>query len=154
MFSQTVEYALRAMVQLAYTSSDGCSTDVLAQSTQVPRAYLSKVLQGLRRAGLVRSQRGIGGGVYLERPPEQISILEVINAVEPVERILTCPLGLKSHGSRLCPLHAKVDSAIALIQESFCNTTLADIIATGTYGSRPLCESPTPAEPQMPSFEK
>lgn len=140
MFSQTVEYALRAMVQLAYAGEQGISTDQLAHLTQVPRAYLSKVIQGLRTSGLIRSQRGIGGGVYLNRPPESITILEVVNAVEPVKRILSCPLGLKSHGRNLCPLHAKVDSALASIESCLGGATLADMISGKSENLLPMCE--------------
>ncbi len=143
MFSQTVEYALRAMVQLAYSADKGCSTDVMAQTTQVPRAYLSKVLQSLRRAGLVESRRGAGGGIALARPPADISILEVINAVDPIRRISTCPLGLKSHGSRLCPLHSRLDNAFEKIEESCRESSLQDIIEAPHHGSKPLCEPAT-----------
>ena len=140
MFSQTVEYALRAMVQLAYAGSEGCSTDHLAQRTQVPRAYLSKVLQGLREAGLVKSRRGVGGGIRLLNAPEEISILAVVNAVEPIKRIETCPLGIQAHGNQLCPLHAKVDGALQMIEDSFGNTTLADVISGKHQGLLPLCD--------------
>ena len=57
MISQSVEYALRAVVQLAYHSPNSCTTDEIAKVTQVPSAYLSKVLQGLNKAGIVKSQR-------------------------------------------------------------------------------------------------
>lgn len=140
MFSQTVEYALRAMVQLAYAGEEGSSTDELAKLTRVPRAYLSKVVQGLRASGLLRSQRGIGGGVYLSKSPDEITILEVVNAVEPMQRIYTCPLGLKSHGRNLCPLHAKIDSALESMEECFGNTTLADMIAGKGDNVLPMCE--------------
>ena len=139
MFSQTVEYALRAMVQLTYAAPAACSTDTVAATTQVPRAYLSKVLQALRKAELVQSRRGIGGGICLARPADQITILQVVNAVEPVKRISTCPLGIESHGERLCPLHSKVDAAIATIEASFAATTLAEIVSAPHRGSKPLC---------------
>jgi Rrf2 family transcriptional regulator, nitric oxide-sensitive transcriptional repressor len=141
MLSQTVEYALRAMVQLTYIAPKACATDELSQTTQVPRAYLSKVLQGLRRAGVVQSRRGVGGGVCLARPAEEITLLEVVNAVEPLRRIATCPLGLASHGRRLCPLHRKLDNAFAQVEASFADTTLAEIVATPHHGSKPLCET-------------
>ncbi|MCA9127788.1 MAG: Rrf2 family transcriptional regulator [Planctomycetales bacterium] len=141
MLSQTVEYALRAMVQLTYAAPHPSSTEVLAQTTQVPRAYLSKVLQSLRRAGLVQLQRGNGGGVRLGRAPGDVSILEVVNAVEPIRRISTCPLGLSSHGQRLCPLHGKLDAAFAVLEASFAETTLADIVSAPHGGSKPLCNS-------------
>jgi Rrf2 family transcriptional regulator, nitric oxide-sensitive transcriptional repressor len=139
MLSQTVEYALRAMVQLTYVAPEACSTDVLAATTQVPRAYLSKVLQALRRAGIVQSQRGIGGGVCLAKSPADISILEVVNAVDPIRRIATCPLGLAAHGKRLCPLHKKLDLAFETVERSFAETSLAEIVAAPHQGSKPLC---------------
>ena len=143
MLSQTLEYALRAMVQLSYVAPSACSTDILAQTTQVPRAYLSKVLQSLRKSGLIRTQRGLGGGVCLAKEPKDITILEVVNAVEPIQRIPTCPLGLITHGSRLCPLHRKLDIALAAMEASFRSTTLSDIIHSEHGGSKPLCDAQT-----------
>ena len=64
MFSQTVEYALRVVVHLAVdVSPSPRTTDQIATATRVPKAYLSKVIQGLGRANIVQSKRGIGGGV-------------------------------------------------------------------------------------------
>jgi len=145
-FSQTVEYALRAMVQLAYAGPAGSSTDELAQKTQVPRAYLSKVLQGLRVAGFLKSQRGVGGGVCLILQPEHVTILDVVNAVEPIVRIHTCPLGIESHGRNLCPLHTKMDCTYASIEASLGATTLADVIAGKSFGLLPLCSMPNHIE--------
>ena len=77
MFSQTVEYALRAIVILAHKSPQAGTTDQIAEATQVPKPYLSKVLQNLGRNDIVRSQRGIGGGVSLVKLPAELTILEV-----------------------------------------------------------------------------
>jgi Rrf2 family protein len=139
MLSQTVEYALRAAVYLAYQAPEARTTDQIAEATRVPKAYLSKVLQSLGRAGLVHSQRGLGGGMTLTRPPEELTILEVVNAVEPIERIRTCPLGLQAHGIKLCPLHRRVDAALAMVEKAFAQTTLAEVLAEPT-NSPPLCE--------------
>src|SRR4051812_12900829 len=89
MFSQTVEYALRAVVHLADKSPSPRTTDQIAAATRVPKAYLSKVLQGLCRAGVAKSQRGIGGGITLTKVPSELTILEVVEAVEPLGRITT-----------------------------------------------------------------
>lgn len=140
MFSQTVEYALRAVVFLADKAPAACTTDQIAEATQVPKPYLSKVLQNLRRSDVVRSQRGIGGGVMLVKTPAELTILEVVNAVEPIKRISTCPLGLKSHGSNLCPLHRRMDDALASVETAFQNTTLAEVLSEPT-GSPPLCDA-------------
>ena len=140
MFSQTVEYALRAIVFLADKSPNACTTDQIAEATKVPKPYLSKVLQNLGRNAIVRSQRGIGGGVMLVKSPAELTILEVVNAVEPIERIATCPLGLKSHGKNLCPLHRRMDEALASVEAAFAKTTLAEVLSEPT-GSPPLCET-------------
>src|SRR3954449_13114835 len=98
MFSQTVEYALRAVVHLAYEAPEARTTAQIADATQVPRDYLAKILQGLAKKGIVVTQRGGGGGVSLVKDPADLTILDVVNAVEPIGRIITCPLGLKTHG--------------------------------------------------------
>ncbi len=66
----------------------------------------------------------------LAREASSISLLEIVNAVEPIPRILSCPLDLPTHQLRLCPLHRKLDEAHALVEQSFATTTLGDLIAT------------------------
>jgi Rrf2 family protein len=139
MFSKTVEYALRAVVHLAHEAPAARTTAQIADATQVPRDYLAKILQGLARGGIVTTQRGVGGGVTLGRDPADLTILDVVNAVEPIRRITTCPLGLKTHGVRLCPLHRRVDEAMALVEKAFGGTTLAEVLAEPS-DSVPLCE--------------
>ncbi|MCX7409447.1 MAG: Rrf2 family transcriptional regulator [Planctomycetota bacterium] len=142
MFSQTVEYALRAVVYLAGQAPEARTTDQISEATQVPKPYLSKVLQNLGRSDIVRSQRGVGGGVTLVKTPAELTILEVVDAVEPIVRIETCPLGLKSHGKHLCPLHRRMDDALAMVQSAFQKTTLAEILAEPS-SSTPLCDVPS-----------
>lgn len=148
MLSQTVEYSLRAMVYLAGQDGRSCTTEQISRVTLVPAPYLSKVLQNMNRAGLVRSQRGIHGGFSLLKPPDEITILEVVNAVEPVQRIRTCPLGLASHGIHLCPLHRRLDDALATVEEAFRASTLAEVLADPSP-SIPLCEFP-PQQSETP----
>jgi Rrf2 family protein len=139
MFSQTVEYALRAVAFLAQNSPHACTTEQIATATLVPKAYLSKVLQSLVRGGLIKSQRGIGGGMTLIASPSDLSILDVVNAVEPIERIEYCPLGIQSHGKHLCPLHRRLDNALASVEEAFRGSCLADVLAESD-ASTPLCD--------------
>ena len=141
MFSQTVEYALRAIVHLADQAPNPCTTEQIAKATKVPQAYLSKVLQSLRQSNVVHSQRGIGGGISLVKTPAELNLLEVVNAVDPICRIKTCPLGLKGHGANLCPLHRKLDDAMKETETAFSDTTLADILSSST-SSYPLCNEP------------
>jgi Rrf2 family transcriptional regulator, nitric oxide-sensitive transcriptional repressor len=141
MFSQTVEYALRAVVQLAGAPTQPQTTEKIARATKVPQAYLAKVLQNLVQAGIVRSQRGIGGGISLVKSPAELTILEVVNAVDPIRRIRTCPLDLAAHGARLCPLHRRVDNALALVENAFRQTTLQEVLDEPSE-SIPLCDFP------------
>ena len=150
MFSQTVEYALRAVVHLADHSPTPRTTDQIAAATLVPKAYLSKVIQGLCRANIVQSRRGLGGGVALARTPAELTILDVVNAVEPIARIRQCPLGLKSHGVHLCPLHRRMDQALGMVEAAFRDTTLAEVLAEPTQ-SHPLCEVPKAVKLRPPS---
>jgi len=87
----------------------------------------------------LKSQRGVGGGITLAKPAADLSILEVVNAVDPIQRIKTCPLGLKTHGVRLCPLHRRMDDALATVEAAFGGTTLAEVLSEPTH-SPPLCE--------------
>jgi Rrf2 family protein len=139
MFSQTTEYALRAVVWLAVHHDSPQTTQQIAAATRVPAGYLSKVMQALGRADLVGSQRGLHGGFVLSRPPEAINVLEVVDAVDPIRRIEICPLGLKSHGQKLCALHRRLDNAIAHIEKTLAESTLADLLLEPS-DSRPLCD--------------
>jgi Rrf2 family transcriptional regulator, nitric oxide-sensitive transcriptional repressor len=141
MFTQTVEYALRALVALAARPGEPQSNRELAELTKVPGPYLSKVLQLLTHEGLVEARRGVHGGFVLSRPAKQITILEAVNAVDGIQRIKTCPLGLKAHGKRLCPLHKKMDTALADMERAFGSTTLADVLSVPGQ-SVPLCDFP------------
>src|SRR5262245_46906388 len=117
MFSQTAEYALRAVVYLAAQGGEPRTAQQIAEVTRVPAGYLSKVMQALSRAGLVHSQRGLGGGFTLAVPPADLTVLDVVQAVDPIRRIKSCPLGIKGHVN-LCPLHRRLDQAIALVEKA------------------------------------
>jgi Rrf2 family transcriptional regulator, nitric oxide-sensitive transcriptional repressor len=138
MISQTVEYALRAMTLLAQNVDFPVTIQTIAARGQIPAPYLSKLLQGLTRAGLVKAQRGVGGGYILTRKPNEISLADVINVMEPLQRITKCPLGITGHIA-LCPLHSKLDQALAAVEKAFQETSLADLCTT--QGSIPLCSS-------------
>ena len=138
MLSKTAEYALRVAVCLAQSPDALASADELAEVTKIPRRYLHKVVQDLARGGLVRSQSGPGGGYSIAKSSKKITILDVVNAVAPLERIRHCPLGLTSH-TRLCPLHRELDKAYAETEKAFARVTL-DQLLRSTSTIVPLCE--------------
>ena len=140
MFSNTVEYALRAIVHLAHEAPAARTTAQIAEATRVPKDYLSKILQDLAEVGIVRTQRGVGGGVSLAKSPEELTILDVVNAIDPIVRYTTCPLKLPNHGANLCPLHRRMDEAMATVEEAFRRSTLAEVLADPSNTSVPLCD--------------
>lgn len=137
MISQTAEYALRAMVFLAMQKSAATGQGI-AETTKVPPGYLSKIMQQLVKRKLVNSQRGIGGGFVLARQPKDISILDVVNAVDPIDKITTCPLDIKSHGLNLCPLHKRLSTAVAHVEKAFAESNLGELVEES---QSPLCTS-------------
>ncbi len=138
MILKTAEYALRAVVVLARDPGRAYSADEIAKATRMPRRYAHKVLQALVRGRLVRSQPGPGGGYALLHSPEEVSILDVVEAVEPIPRIRRCPLGLKSH-TKLCPLHQQLDEAAAATERAFAQVTIAQLLNQAD-SVPPLCE--------------
>jgi hypothetical protein len=67
-----------------------------------------------------------------------MSVLDVINIVEPIQRIRTCPLGISAHGSHLCPLHKRLDAAMAIVESAFRESSIGDLLSEPSR-SKPLC---------------
>lgn len=156
LFSQTTEYALRAVVYLGQSYKEKAlrTSQEISEITKVPAPYLVKVLQSLTKAGIVNSQRGLGGGFSLAIPPSELTVLTVINAVDPLERITSCPLKLEAHGENLCPLHKELDGVIANAQSVLAAATIEVLLSTETT-SIPLCNVLTlkPAGDKNCSFQ-
>jgi len=130
MLSQSAEYALRAVVHLASVAPAPRTTEQLAAAVHVPQAYLAKLLHRLVQEQVVRSQRGIGGGFTLARRPEELTILMVVNAVAPIRRINLCQLRQAGQDVQLDLLHQRLDRALALVEEVFATTTLAEVVVS------------------------
>lgn len=148
--SQTAEYALRAVVWLAQNPGVPQTTQQLADGTQVSVSYLPKVLQPLARAGILSSQRGIKGGYTLQTQPDDLAVLDIVNCVDPLQRIKRCPLKLATHTNGLCPLHRMLDDAVVDIERRFSGLKIADLLRGG--GHKPLCDA-SPAAPQIISID-
>lgn len=132
MISKTAEYAVRACLWLAEHPGQAWTVHHIADAIRVPAKYLAKVMQLLGRAALVRAQPGPGGGFALSRTPSQVCILDVIEAVEPLPRIRSCPVGMPDHDTELCPLHARLDRAVASVEDTFRQCTLAELLNDST----------------------
>jgi len=149
MFSRTTEYALRAVVYLAAQSGQPRTIGQMAEVTRVPTDYLSKVMQNLRKAGLVHSQRGLHGGFTLGVPPAELTVYDVVQAVEPIRRIEKCPLGIKDH-INLCPLHRRLDEAMDMVEQALRRSTIAELLVEPARSRGipiPLCPWPADERP-------
>jgi Rrf2 family protein len=125
--SQTADYALRAMLHLAAKHGSMVRSHDLADATQISQSYLSKVLRHLASAELVLSARGPHGGFALSRPPSEISVLQVLNAVEPHRARRRRAIHATETDS--LPVLDLLDKALASIEGAFRRTSLAELMA-------------------------
>lgn len=136
MFTQTTEYALRAMACLAQHQDQLVATTQLAQWTRVPSNYLAKVLQQLAAAGLVTGRRGVGGGYKLAKNAEETTLFDIVKAVGRIGRIPSPPVPVHADNWTLSPLYIKIDEAIADVIERFEAISLQDLAANPEVGAR------------------
>lgn len=140
LLSEAAESGLRAVVWMSKDPSKSYKVKEIADGIQAAPGYLIKVLQALSKFGLVTAKRGSQGGFCLVRSPDKIRALEVINAVDPIERIKTCPLKLDEHGRQLCALHRQIDNALAQVEDTFRSVSIERLLnASGR--PMPLCHS-------------
>lgn len=137
MLSTTAEYALRMMVLLVERGGRPTTSATLSEEARVPQQYASKVLSILRRGGMVKGKRGRYGGFVLGCDPAVVTLLDVVNIIEPLGRITECPLGRLDHASQLCPVHAQIDKAIAHLERELADLTLAVLVQQSDRP--PLC---------------
>ena len=76
------DYAVRAAVELAAHPDGPLTSEAIAAAQDIPKAFLASILQDLRRAGLVHSRRGADGGHRLVGPPEEVSVADVVRAID------------------------------------------------------------------------
>jgi len=123
------EYAVRGIVYLATRPGDRvCLLSEIAEAVDVPQTFLAKIFQQFSKIGLVRSYRGTGGGFVLGRPPENISLLEVVEAVEgPItpNRCVSAPG--ECDRSSFCKVHPVWVDVQARIRDILASVTLKDL---------------------------
>jgi Rrf2 family protein len=152
MFSSKSEYGVRVMVELARRTHDGSVVSLaeIAERNEMPLAYLEHLVARLRKAGLVDSRRGARGGYLLARPPHQITMAEIIEALEgsiaPIECISLGPDGTivcsrESGASHACPTKLLWTRVRSSIVRTLMETTLRDLVGA----ERPLAVADTDA---------
>lgn len=127
MVSQTAEYALHAVLFLAISGGGPAVAQQIAEATGVPKGYLHKILRRLGKAGILGSQRGVGGGYLLLKRADQISVLDVILATE-LSRSKPPATGTPHDPD---PVHRLIERAAERADDVFGSTTLQDLIESG-----------------------
>lgn len=156
MFSPTCQYAIRA---LCYLARHGGGSPVLArqiaEAEDIPRQFLSKILHQLGQKGLVRSQKGPGGGFLLARPASSLTLGEITTAIDGVQEISKrCILGLElCTDATPCVLHEAWKTFRDQYEVTIGAMTLADMVTIveskrGSVQHLGLqIDSPRPSEP-------
>lgn len=123
------EYAVLGLMCLARRPSGSVvMIDEVSREEKIPKSFAAKIFQSLVKAGLVRSNRGAGGGFTLQKGPADITVLEIIEAIEgkiAFQRCLTEPTSCEHIGG--CALCGLFEEAQDRVKQTFSRTTLADL---------------------------
>jgi Rrf2 family protein len=144
-----VDYAVRGVVELAAAGEGPVKGDAIAAAQDIPLRFLENILGELRQAGIVRSQRGAEGGYWLARPPEDITLAEVIRTVEgPIASIRSARPGEVTFPGVAAPLQEVWIALRANMRAVLESVTLADIVSGELpAGVLALTEAPEVWEP-------
>lgn len=127
--TRAVEYAAMGLMSLARRPfGTTAMLEELSQEEAIPASFLGKIFQSLAKAGMVRSARGTGGGFMLVRPAEQITLLEVFEAVEGPLALQRCQLPTPAcERSDSCALCGVFEQAQDKVKDVFSQTTIHDL---------------------------
>ncbi len=146
------EYGIRSVVHLAMCGQKRVvlARDI-ADAQDIPESFLRKILQKLVCKGLISSYRGAKGGFVLSKPPEQITLLEIIEAVEGPVLLNKCVLCLgECDRESFCPVHTVWVEAQRRLTDILGSTTVADVIASerGRASKRKTARAGQPKSPR------
>jgi Rrf2 family protein len=138
--TRATDYAVRVMIHLAgLPAGSVVRQSDLSKATDVSGHFLSKVLQQLVRSGLIRSQRGSGGGFVIAVPANSVSLLEVVEALEGPVRLNQClEEGPSCARKSWCPAHRVWAEAQAAIVQVLGAASIATLAAQASAQSVPL----------------
>ena len=131
-FSSSTEYAIRGLAELACRNRDGpLMLDELVQGTDLPRDFLAKVFQKLVHGGVLKSAKGRGGGFTLARAPYDITLMQMVEAIDGPQVFDGCVVGLeRCHDNMPCPQHDLYKPIRQRLKDYMNTTTLADLASS------------------------
>lgn len=129
-FSQKTDYALFLLAELAKGKVDGVrSLRLIADQNLLSFSFLQKVAFELRRAGLLQADRGKNGGYHLAKTTDEISLLEILEAVEGPLTVMRCLNDAHCVRAGNCHVRPGLQMVYLLIAQSFSNISLADLLS-------------------------
>ena len=131
MFSTTCHYALQAMLYIAYHHSDDQNIElkIIAEKQKIPKHFLSKILQMMVKKKLLLSMKGPTGGFRLSRDPEEIRLIEIVDATDGLEVFTQCGIGFKKcNDEKPCPIHNDFKKIRNQVKNLFENTSLMQMV--------------------------
>ncbi|HMB40974.1 MAG TPA: Rrf2 family transcriptional regulator [Balneolaceae bacterium] len=137
MFSTSCQYGLQGMLYIAMNSSKDENVGLIeiAENQEIPRHFLSKILQQLVKAGLLESMKGPNGGFKLSKKPEKITLLQIIKAIDGLDVFTQCGIGFKKcSDDHPCPIHHDYKKVRDKVYELFKKKTLKEVIYEAEHG--------------------
>jgi Rrf2 family nitric oxide-sensitive transcriptional repressor len=126
--SKTTSYALRILIFMGSHEERSCTADYLYQHLAIPKQYLRRLLTKLSKERLIVSQVGRNGGFVLGKPPEKIFISDIIDAVEGMESLNFCILGIINCSMKpKCAMHDLWEDVRTRMISTFSTTSLHDV---------------------------
>jgi Rrf2 family protein len=143
-YSRSAEYAIRAFVQLAAVPEGKYAmVKNIAEESETPTHFLAKILQQLARKGFLRSSKGPTGGFTLRRPADEITLLEIIDAIDGLSEYQRCPSGMaECNDEAPCGMHESWKALRSRILEYMEATTIADVAAALQQKREALAKAP------------
>ena len=127
-YSQASEYGFRALTHLALHPGSAVRAHTIAEALATPPHFLAKILQKLARNGLLKSYRGPTGGFVLAKAPEDITLLDIVDALEGISSYERCAVGLAECSDEMpCPMHDSWRGLREQVMEYLRSRTVADL---------------------------
>jgi Rrf2 family iron-sulfur cluster assembly transcriptional regulator len=137
MFSTSCHYGLQGILHIAYHHDEDRNIDLkqIAEEQNIPKHFLSKILQILVKKNLLVSTKGPSGGFRLKREPEEISLIEIIDAIDGMDVFTKCGIGFKQcNDDNPCPIHEDYKKVRKQVQLLFENKNLAELVEDSKQG--------------------
>lgn len=136
MFSKTCVYAIKIMIHLTARKGDGrAGLEEISKAIDSPKPFTAKILQSLKKAGLLRSVRGPGGGFQI-RNKNEVTLQDIVEIIDGKDLITDCVLGFsKCTSKHPCPVHHRFEPVRDLLSGTLNSTSLYDLQKTMEEGN-------------------